>query len=71
MQLSPDEISRLSVDERLELIGQLWHSLEHEALPLIVAQQDELDRRLAELDEDGAGGVSWESLRADLARRCP
>jgi putative addiction module component (TIGR02574 family) len=71
MQLSSDEISRLSVDERLELIGQLWDSLAHEPLPLSTAQQKELDRRLASLDHERADGQSWEQLRAELERRCP
>jgi putative addiction module component (TIGR02574 family) len=71
VQLSREEISRLSVDERLDLIGQLWDSLEHEALPLTEGQQLELDRRLATLDDDRAEGVSWEALRAELERRCP
>lgn len=71
MQLSSDEIGRLSVHERLDLIGQLWDSLKHEHLPLSEAQQQELDRRLATLDQDRAEGVSWEALRDELARRCP
>ncbi|HEY1294588.1 MAG TPA: addiction module protein [Chloroflexota bacterium] len=71
MQLSSEEIRRLSVDERLELIGQLWDSLEHEPLPLSGAQQRELDRRLAALDEDRAAGMDWEALRDELERRCP
>jgi putative addiction module component (TIGR02574 family) len=71
MQLSSDEIGRLSVDERLDLIGQLWDSLEQESLPLSSAQQDELDRRLETLERDRAEGVSWEALRDELARRCP
>jgi putative addiction module component (TIGR02574 family) len=71
MQLSGDEISRLSVDERLELIGQLWDSLEHEPLPLSTAQQQKLDCRLATLDHQRVGGQSWEQLRAELERRCP
>jgi putative addiction module component (TIGR02574 family) len=71
MQLSSDELRRLSVAQRLELIGQLWDSLEHEALPLTEAQQLELDRRLATLDADRAEGVSWDALRAELAQRCP
>lgn len=71
MQLSSDEISRLSVDERLELIGQLWDSLEHEPLTLSTAQQKELDRRLASLYHERADGQSWEQLRAELERRCP
>jgi putative addiction module component (TIGR02574 family) len=69
--LSAEEIRRLSVDERLELIGQLWNSLEREALPVTVAQQHELDRRLAALDEERAGEATWESIRAEIARRCP
>jgi putative addiction module component (TIGR02574 family) len=71
MQISNDEISRLLVDERLELIGPLWDSLEHEPLPLSTAQQQELDRRLATLDHERADGQSWEQLRAELERRCP
>jgi putative addiction module component (TIGR02574 family) len=71
MQLSSDEIGRLSVDERLELIGQIWDSLEHESLPLSPAQQHELDRRLAAFDQDRAEGLSWEQVRAELERRCP
>jgi putative addiction module component (TIGR02574 family) len=71
MQLSSDEIRRLSVDERLDLIGQLWDSLEHEPLPLSTAQQQELDRRLAMLDHERADEQSWEQLRAELERRCP
>jgi putative addiction module component (TIGR02574 family) len=71
MQLSSDEISRLSIDERLDLIGQLWDSLEHEQLPLSTAQQHELDRRLAALDQERPDGLSWEHLRAELEQRCP
>lgn len=38
MPLSAEEAGRLSVDERLDLIGQLWNSLAHEELPLTDAQ---------------------------------
>jgi putative addiction module component (TIGR02574 family) len=60
-----------SVDERLDLIGQLWDSLEHEPLPLSSAQQQELDRRLAALENERAAGQSWDQLRAELERRWP
>ena len=69
MQLSSDELRRLSVDERLDLIGQLWDSLEHESLPLSSTQQRELDRRLAAFDQERAEGLSWEQLRAELEQR--
>jgi putative addiction module component (TIGR02574 family) len=63
-----DEISPLSVDERLGLIGQLGDCLEQEPLPLSSAQQKELDRRLASLDHERADGQSQEQLRAELER---
>jgi putative addiction module component (TIGR02574 family) len=71
MQLSPEEISRLSPDERLALIAQLWDSLEDDQIPLTKAQQSELERRLAMLDQDRERSVTWEDLKAELEQRCP
>ncbi len=65
--LTPDEIVRLTPTERLALIAQLWDSLEYEHLPLTGAQEAELERRLTSLDEDKRHGVTWASLKAELA----
>ncbi|MGA2003221.1 MAG: addiction module protein [Terriglobales bacterium] len=67
--LSADEISRLSPQERLTLIGQLWDSLGDTDVSLTAAQRAELSRRLASLDQDRAQAVTWEELRAELAQR--
>ena len=69
VSMSPDEISRLSPAERLVLIGQLWDSLADKDVPVTPAQRDELERRLATLDHDRARSVTWDSLKAELARR--
>ena len=69
--LTSDEIVRLSPPERLALIAQLWDSLEQHQLPLSQAQQIELDRRLASLDQDRRQGVTWAALKAELEQRCP
>jgi len=69
--LTPDEIGRLTPPERLDLIAQLWDSLDHQQLPLTEAQQAELDRRLGSLDEDRRNGVTWAALKAELEQRCP
>ncbi len=69
--LTRDEIVRLTPSERLALIAQLWDSLEYERLPLTVAQEAELERRLGSLEEDRRNGVTWESLKAELEQRCP
>jgi putative addiction module component (TIGR02574 family) len=69
--LDSDELARLSPQERLALIGQLWDSLGDSDVPLPEAQRAELARRLSTLDQDQAQAVSWEQLRAELARRRP
>jgi putative addiction module component (TIGR02574 family) len=71
MQLTRDEITRLSPDERLTLIAQLWDSLDDDHVPLTAPQRAELERRVAMLDHDREQSVSWESLKAELAQRCP
>jgi putative addiction module component (TIGR02574 family) len=67
--LSPDELARLTPPERLALIAQLWDSLEDDQIPLTEAQQAELDRRLASLEEDRRRAVSWAELKAELQQR--
>ena len=71
MQLTPAEITRLSPEERLHLIEQLWDSLEDEDVPLPPAQAAELERRLATFEEDRSRAVGWDELKVELARRCP
>lgn len=71
MQLTHDEIARLSPQERLSLIEQLWESLSDADIPLTPAQQAEVERRLLTFEHDRTQGVTWESLKAELARRCP
>ena len=68
--LTHDELARLTPPERLALISQLWDSLEDEQLPLTAAQQAELDRRLATLDQDRREGTTWAALKAELEQRC-
>jgi len=69
--LTQDEITRLSPEERLVLIGQLWDSLHDSEVPLPPAQRAELARRLEALPQDRAQAVTWEQFRSELARRCP
>ena len=69
--LTHDEIIRLSPQERLTLIGQLWESLDESTIPLPDSQQAELSRRLASLDDARSQAMTWEQLRIELAQRCP
>ena len=64
-------IDRLSVDDRLELIGQIWDSIEagEEALPVPDWHRQELERRLADADAAPEARVPWEVVKARLADR--
>jgi putative addiction module component (TIGR02574 family) len=58
------DIDKLTREERLELLEQLWDSLTPtpEMLPLTSAQREELDRRLDELDLEGPVGIPVEQV---------
>ena len=63
------DIASLSPQERLELIGRLWDSLDSDDIRLTPAQEAELDRRLSTFDEDIKAGSTWEQLDSELDRR--
>lgn len=50
------DYSKLSPEERLELIGEIWDSLEDELPPISPELQQELDRRLADLEQNPSEG---------------
>lgn len=67
--MSNAHVDRLSPQERLALIGQLWDSLDDTDLAVTTAQQAELERRLASLAEDRDMTVTWEELKDELRQR--
>ena len=70
MATRPIVVDELSTDERIELIGRLWDSLDAQvAAPITESLRQELARREADADRDPDSGDSWESLRDRLAKR--
>ena len=61
-------IERLSVEERLALVEELWDSIA-EATPLTDTQRAELDRRLAEHKANPDDVVPWEEVKTSIAAR--
>ena len=60
-------VDTLSAEERIELMGRLWDSLDPAAAaPITPALAAELDRREAAADLDPAAGSSWTDLKAEL-----
>ena len=56
------DISGLSVQERLDLLGDLWDSLAPEEVPVTDEQRAELDRRLVDLEADSDLGIPQEEV---------
>ena len=69
------DIEKLSPDERLELLEELWDSLRREpsSVPMTQAQEEELDRRLDDLEADiesGAPlGIPWDEVLQRIQNR--
>lgn len=61
-----DRVRQLTPEDRLELISELWESLDTDDLPVTDGDRELLDQRLAALRADPDAGRSWETVRADL-----
>jgi putative addiction module component (TIGR02574 family) len=65
-----DALRKLSVAERIQLVADLWDSIALEApddaFPMSPALAAELDRRMAELDEERVQPLSWEEVRKQI-----
>ena len=63
-------LDTLSAEERIELIGKLWNSLDSaSAAPVTDALAAELDRREAEADATPDAGELWPDIHATLLRK--
>ena len=63
-------IDRLSPQERLDLISEIWDSLESKDLhPIHQSHKDELENRIAKMDANPARGSSWADVRARIEKR--
>ncbi len=68
----PEDLSHLTVPQRLDLIGRLWDSIPDDdasgpAMP--DWHREELDRRLAAADAAPEQGIPWEQVKAELRGR--
>jgi putative addiction module component (TIGR02574 family) len=61
------DMASLTVDERLDLLEQVWESLSAtpDDVPITDAQREELDRRLDDLEREEPVGLTW----ADVLNR--
>lgn len=64
-------IDRLSIDERLALIEEIWDAIrdEDETFALDDATRAELDRRLADAEAHPELGIPWDDVRESILSR--
>ena len=72
-QQLPDAVTELlktplSVEQRLQLIGELWDSIPDstESLPIPEWHREELEKRLAAADANPEAAIPWEDVKRRL-----
>jgi len=63
-----DEIRRMPLSERVDLLEELWREAEQEEPKLLDWQRELLDARFAEAAADPEGWVAWDDARRRLER---
>jgi putative addiction module component (TIGR02574 family) len=67
-----EELKKLSVEERLQLLEDVWTSLDEDhphPMPMPKWHEEELDRRLKAFEENPEAGEPWEEVRKRLIER--
>jgi putative addiction module component (TIGR02574 family) len=64
-------IDRMSIDDRLRLVGEIWDSIaaEADALPITDAEKELIDQRLADIEANPDDELDAEEVIARLRGR--
>jgi putative addiction module component (TIGR02574 family) len=65
------QAKQMTAADRLELIGELWQTLDHDNLPVTDAERDMLDERVVDLSANPDSGRPWGDVEAELRSRLP
>jgi putative addiction module component (TIGR02574 family) len=66
-----NEITTLSVEERINLVQDIWDSIaaEQGCAELTEAQRQELDRRIASDESDPENVMTWQDIKDSIKRK--
>jgi len=69
--LTRDDIERLTPEEKILLVEEIWESLgsKPENVPVSEAEKEELERRFAEHQRDPDAAISLAEFKERLAKR--
>ncbi len=70
MKIRREDILRLSIPERIQLVEDIWDSIAEDAreLPLTDAQRADLERRLDDHAKNPSDTLTWNEVREGLER---
>ena len=70
-QINLDEILRLPVEERIDLVERIWDSIaaDADAVPVTPEQREELQRRLEEHQRNPDDVVDWSDAEERIRSR--
>jgi putative addiction module component (TIGR02574 family) len=60
------ELSNLTIPERLSLIEEIWDSIDKESIQIPDSHKQELDRRLERHEKGEKTFGNWEDIKKDL-----
>jgi putative addiction module component (TIGR02574 family) len=63
------QIGSLSAAEKAELLDAVWESLEADATSLTGEQRAELDRRIANHEQNPSDLIPWERVKTGLFKK--
>ena len=64
-----DRVSQLSHEDRLDLISELWQSIDADDLEVTKGERELLDGRLRDLHNNPVEGRSWDAIETELRTR--
>ncbi len=65
------QAKQLDAADRLELIGELWQSLDHDELDVTRAEKALIEERLDDMRRRPDASASWKDVAAELRARLP
>ena len=70
MATRPVVVEKLTAQQRIDLMGQLWDSLDAAvAAPITEELAAELDSRESDADREPGAGESWVAIKRELAKK--
>lgn len=64
-----EQATSLSVDERLELIGAVWDSIDHSTRPVSPAVAALIEERVSDAKANPLDGSPWDEVRQSVRER--